>query len=95
MSAMSLSTHARVRMQQRGITAQAIAMLLEVGRAGSAGGGREIVFLDKQEQRRLSRIEPLPVRGRDRLAGLYAITDAHGTVVTVGHRYRRLARAAR
>jgi hypothetical protein len=31
--------------------------------------------------------------GRDRLHGLYAVTDGRGTLITVGHRNRRIARA--
>jgi hypothetical protein len=95
MPTIPLTTHARVRMQQRGIAPDALAMLLEIGRVGYAPGGCQIVFIEKHERRRLCDLEKTRVRGRDRLSGLYAITDEHGTVITVGHRYRRLARSAR
>lgn len=87
----SMTTHARTRMQQRGICTEALTALLEAGTASPAPGGREIVFFDKTERARLEQIRRA-VRGRDRLHGLYAITDGHGTVITVGHRYRRIAR---
>ena len=87
----SLSPHARVRMQQRGICAEALETLLGFGTSSSAPGGREIVFFDKAERVRLEQIRRA-MRNRDRLHGLYAITEGHGTVITVGHRYRRIAR---
>ena len=86
----SLSHHARVRMQQRGIAPEALAILFEVGQVGAASGGCQIVYIDKHERRRLCRSKKPRVRGRDQVCSLYAITDNHGTVVTVGHRYRRL-----
>jgi Domain of unknown function (DUF4258) len=39
--------HARTRMQQRGIPATAVDLLLEYGKTAPAGRGCEIVFLDK------------------------------------------------
>ena len=86
----SLTTHARARMQQRGICVEALADLLEFGISSPAPGGAEIVFFDKSERRHLQSTRHL--RGRDHLHRLYAVTDAKGTVITVGHRYRRVAR---
>ena len=85
-----LTTHARARMQQRGICVEALADLLEFGTSAPAPGGVEIVFFDKSERQRLRRTRRQ--RGPDRLHQLYAVTDARGTVITVGHRYRRIAR---
>ena len=87
-----ITSHARARMQQRGIRAEALAALLEAGTANPAPGGGEIVFFDKTERERLGRTWRA-LRGRDRLHGLYAITDGRGTIITVGHRYRRSARS--
>ncbi len=84
-----LTTHARARMQQRGICVDALADLLEFGTSVPARGGAEIVFFDKSERQRLQRTRRL--RGRDHLHQLYAVTDASGTVITVGHRYRRIS----
>jgi hypothetical protein len=84
--------HARARMQQRGIRAEALEALLEAGTASPVSNGREIVFFDKVGRDRLGRKAPRTLHGRDRLQRLYAIMDAHGTVITAGHRYRRIAR---
>jgi hypothetical protein len=85
-----LTTHALARMQQRGICVEALADLLEFGTSVPCRGGAEIVFFDKNERQRLDRAPRL--RGQDHLHQLYAVTDAKGTVITVGHRYRRIAR---
>ena len=85
-----LTTHARARMQQRGICVEALAALFEFGTSVPARRGAEIVFFAKGERRRLRRIRRL--RGQDHLHHLYAVTDAKGTVITVGHRYRRIVR---
>ena len=85
-----LTTHARARMQQRGICTDALADLLEFGTSVPVRGGAEIIFFDKSERQRLRRTRRL--RGRDHLHQLYAVTDAKGTVITVGHRYRRIER---
>jgi hypothetical protein len=86
-----LTTHARVRMQQRGISPEALELLFELGEASPAPGGRQVLFLERRDQQELGR-RGKRIRERDRLKGLYAITDESGTIVTVGHRYRRIAR---
>jgi hypothetical protein len=85
-----LTTHARARMQQRGICVEELQDLLEFGTSVPARGGAEIVFFDRSERQRLQRTRRR--RGRDHLHQLYAVTDAKGTVITVGHRFRPIAR---
>jgi hypothetical protein len=87
----SLSAHARVRMQQRGISPEALATLLAWGATAPGAAGTEIVFFHRSERAHLGRTSRR-ARGRDRLCGLYAVIDQDGMVITVGHRYRRLAR---
>ena len=55
----NLSTHARRRMQQRGISAAALDVLLDFGRTTRAGRGRELVFFDHKARERLSRANVL------------------------------------
>ena len=87
----SLSTHARVRMQQRGISPEALEILLELGDTSPAPGGGQVIYLERADRQELGR-RGKRIRERDRLKRLYAVTDESGTIVTVGHRYRRIAR---
>ena len=79
-------------MQQRGISAASLDALLEFGRARPAGGGRDIVFFDKKARARLARAGLASGAAAERACKSYAIVESDGTVVTVGHRYRRVPR---
>ena len=87
-----LTDHARVRMQQRGIPADALDALLDFGRIRPAGGGRDIVFFDKRSRTRLAKNGVLVGAAADRALKSYAIVESDGKVITVGHRYRRIPR---
>ena len=88
-----LTPHARVRMQQRGIRRDALDALLDFGAARHVhSDGREIVFLDKKASARLARNSLEGAHAADRLKRTYAIIDANGVVITVGHRFRRIPR---
>ena len=81
--------HARARMQQRGIPSAAVEALLEFGSASHLRSkGRELVYFDKAARAGLAKVNPVA----DRLARTYAILGSDGTVITVGHRYRRIPR---
>lgn len=88
----NLTPHARARMQQRGIRAEALEALLDFGRTAHVDRGREIVFFDKAARARLVRRNPVVAREAERLRRTYAILGSDGTVITVGHRYRRIPR---
>ena len=85
--------HARARMQQRGISAAAIDVLLSYGRTSHDHHGGEIVFFDKAARARLAKKDPAAAREAARLARTYAILGSDGMVITVGHRYRRIPRS--
>jgi hypothetical protein len=87
-----ISTHARTRMQQRGIPERALDALLDFGKTAHVDGGREIVYFDKAARRKLAKQNPAAAREADRLQRTYAILSIDGTVITVGHRYRRIPR---
>lgn len=88
-----LTPHARTRMQQRGIRPEALEALLDFGHVRHLHqGGREILFFDKKARARLARANPDAVREAEKLVRTYAIMGANGVVITVGHRYRRIAR---
>lgn len=88
----ALTRHARARMQQRGIRAAALDCLLEFGREAFDHRGHAVVlYFDKKARRRLARAAP-GCKDVERLARCYAVLSAAGTVITVGHRSRRIAR---
>ena len=89
---MPVTTHARARMQQRGIRAAALEALLDYGRVTHLGGGRDIVFFDKKARRRLAKLSPAAQRDAERISRTYAIVASDSSVITVGHRYRRIPR---
>ncbi len=89
----NMTTHATVRLQQRGISAHVLDCLLEYGRKAHDHRGAEIVYFDSQ-----SRIKVRCALGdeafkkvADRL-DTYAVLANDGTVVTVGHRTKRFYR---
>lgn len=90
--ASSLTSHARARMQQRGIGADALDLLFSFGREAYDHHGAVILYMDKAAQKRLAAASRAKSEVR-RLAGLYAVLSRHGQVITVGHRTRRIPRA--
>ena len=90
---MYLTQHARQRMQQRGIPQQAIDYVLSYGRVSHDHRGACVVWLDKRSRARLGREAGRQViRKLDKHLDAYVVTNTDGTVVTVGHRYRRIRR---
>ena len=90
---MNLTRHARQRMQQRGISRQAIDYVLTYGRVSHDHHGGRVIWLDKRCKARLGREEgEQVVRMLDKHLDAYAVMDADGVVMTVGHRYRRIRR---
>jgi hypothetical protein len=88
-----LSDHARVRMQQRGIPSAALECLLDYGRVVHDHRGGAIVYLDKAARRRLAREQgAAQLRELGKRLDAYAVIGADGTVMTVGHRYKRIWR---
>jgi hypothetical protein len=76
----SFTDHARARMQQRGICADALEALLDHGRVCHLHSqGCELVYFGK--------------KARKGFPNIYAVLGANGTVITVGHRYRRVKEA--
>ena len=88
-----LTRHAKVRMQQRGISTVALESLLRYGAEAHDHHGGTIVYFDKQARGRL-----LKGSGRKRYGQMekklntYAVISPQGAIVTVGHRQRRIRR---
>src|SRR5947207_2881640 len=87
-----LTSHARARMQQRGVRADALEALLDFGREVPAGEGCGLLFFDKRSRARLARANAVAATEAERICKSYAIVGSDGTVLTVGHRFRRIPR---
>jgi len=87
-----VTRHARARMHQRGIRAEVLEALLDYGREVHAGGGCDLVFFDKRARARLPRENAALAAQAARVCKSYAIVGSEGSVITVGHRFRRIPR---
>jgi hypothetical protein len=91
--ARSLSRHARVRMQQRGIPRVVVEHLLEFGTVRHDHRGAVIVYFDKRSRRQLARAEGrAAAHTLERWRNAYAVVAVDGAVVTVGRRDKRVRR---
>ena len=85
-----LTTHARVRMQQRGIPYEALEVLLDYGREAHDHRGCRTVRFDKRSRRRAARALGEGIFRRvERFLDAYAVVGPDDAVITVGHRRRR------
>jgi hypothetical protein len=90
---MRLTQHAEVRMQQRGITPQTLQSLLQYGAAAHDHCGAKILFFDKKAKSRLlTRSGREAYRAVEKQLDVYAVIANDGSVVTVGHREKRIPR---
>ena len=89
----ALTHHATRRLQQRGIPDDVLPLLMRYGAREHDKRGALLVYLTRKSRERIrrdigsatfSRVEPL--------LDVYAIVDCAGTVLTVGHRTRRINR---
>ena len=93
MLAQPLTTHARIRMQQRGIPEAALDVLLGFGREAHDHRGCRIVHFDKRSRRYVAReLGRDSFRKVERWLNAYAVVGADGAVLTVGHRHRKLVK---
>ncbi|HMW42695.1 hypothetical protein [Plasticicumulans sp.] len=89
----SMSRHARVRQQQRGIPPLIVEWLLAYGSHEHDGHGATIRYFDRAARTRLGRAVGTEVVERlGDLCNSYAVVAHDGTVITTGHRYRRIHR---
>jgi hypothetical protein len=86
-----ISAHARVRMQQRGISESVLERLIEFGEIRHDHRGAEILFFDKAARRRLAaRLDARALKAMERQMKAYAVLAGNGDVITVGHRMKRI-----
>ena len=81
-----VTTHARRRMQQRGIPVAVLEDLLDYGRAMHDHRGAMVLYFDRRARAALH-------QAGTRLDA-YAVVGGDGEIRTVGHRYKRLRRAS-
>lgn len=84
-----LGEHARIRMQQRGISAAAVEDVLTFGREVHDHHGATILYLDKRARRRIAPQQ----RTKSERLDPYAVNGSDGLIKTVGHQFRRIRRA--
>ena len=84
------SQHAITRMQQRGISGEAVELLLNYGRS-SYRKGSEVVYLDRRSRSALLQSGALSHAQCDRISNHYLVLG-DGLVITVGHKYRHFKR---
>ena len=90
-----LTTHARVRMQQRGIPTAAVEVLLDNGREAHDHHGCRIVRFDKRSRMRAAReLGERSFRAVERYLDTYAVVGPDDAVVTVAYRNRRRVQPA-
>jgi hypothetical protein len=88
-----VSAHAAVRMQQRGIRADALDLLFRYGREEHDHRGGIVLYLDKPARARIAReCGTAAIRSMGSRFRVYAVLGRSGDVVTVGHRYARIWR---
>lgn len=90
-----LTTHAGIRMQQRGVPETVIDALVHFGSTVYDHRGAIIRFFDKKAIRRcLNSWGESAIRELDRYFDVYLVQSvADGALLTVGHRHRRIVRA--
>ena len=86
-----MTGHAEARMQSRGIPPLVLHWLDAYGDERHDGHGALIQHFTRQSRRRLERdIGREPVRRMHEYLNAYAVYGNDGTLITVGHRYRRI-----
>lgn len=89
----TITQHARARLQQRGIPEDTLSSLLSWGRETYDHHGSAIYYFDHRSRDQLRRaLGPSGYRQIEPHLDAYAVVAGDGAVVTVGHRTRRINR---
>ena len=85
-----LTQHATVRLQQRGIPAWFVQLLVEHGATAYDGHGAVIKSITKSTRRRLTKVLDRQAYARaERWFGVYAVVSGDNAIVTAAHRTQR------
>lgn len=91
--AMRMTSHAEVRLRQRGIRTDVLDCLLAYGRREHDHADCEILYFDTRAIERVQRQEgPQLAHLVSDHRDVYAVVDSDGCIVTAGHRFRRILR---
>lgn len=90
---MRITTHARTRMQQRGIRGEVVEVLIEYGETirCKGRGRREIIFLSRKA-RHLAQDDAPELLRACRSKCPYVVVAENFDVITVGHRTKKINR---
>ena len=90
---LTMTNHARTRIQQRGIPEVVVESLLDYGRESYDHHGSRVVYFDRRARAELRRTFGNETYRRiEARLDAYAVVDQSGEIVTVGHRTRRINR---
>lgn len=90
---LQITHHAQTRLQQRGIPAHIVEILLEFGHCVHDHRGGTILYCNHESRHRLR--QQIPSESYKQIEshlGTYAIVSSNGVIVTVGHRTQRIQR---
>lgn len=91
--AVPMTSHAEVRLRQRGIRTDVLDCLLAYGRREYDHADCEILYFDTRAIERVQRQEgPQLAHLVSDHRDVYAVVDSDGCIVTAGHRFRRILR---
>ena len=89
----SMTKHAGIRVQQRGVNLGLLDCLLAYGHHEPDHKGCHVVTFDGKGMADLSRFETRVFKSKvSDSRNLYAVVDSDGVVITAGHRFRRVPR---
>jgi hypothetical protein len=92
-SKISMSRHAEIRSQQRSIPPLIVDWLVQFGAETYDGRGAMVRHFDRPSLRQLEKHVGRSVVSRlSELLDAYVVTDSDGTIITVGHRFKRVSR---
>lgn len=89
---MSMTHHAKVRSQQRGIPPLVVDLLLQFGVHERAPGGVSKVFLDKHARRRLESYVGTLAPQIEQHLNVYLVVNGDNQVITAAPRTERIRR---
>jgi hypothetical protein len=94
MESITMTHHAAIRRQQRGIPEAALTCLMRFGKSMHDNRGGEILYFDKRAKKRcLTTLGKEAYRKLDGCFNVYAVRSLNGSLLTIGHRFKRLPRS--